>query len=50
MVEDSPCTGDCRMQGTRCRSCKRTFEDLEQWMYLSKEARLYRMEQLKKQS
>jgi len=47
MVEDSPCTGVCRMEGTRCISCNRTYDDLEQWYYMSKEARLQRMEQLK---
>ena len=47
MVDDSPCTGVCRMEGTRCISCNRTYDDLEQWYYMSKEARLQRMEQLK---
>ena len=47
MVEDSPCTGVCRMEGTRCISCNRTYDDLEQWYYMSREARLQRMEQLK---
>lgn len=50
MTEDSPCNGVCRMEGTRCKSCNRTFDDLEQWLYMSKEARLYRMEQLKNES
>jgi len=35
------------MDGTRCISCNRTYDDLEQWFYMSKEARLERMEQLK---
>jgi len=48
--EDSPCTGVCRMEGTRCSSCNRTYEDLEQWFYMSREARLQRMEQLKNES
>ena len=48
--EDSPCTGVCRMEGTRCISCNRTYEDLEQWFYMSSEARLQRMEQLKNES
>ena len=47
MVEDSPCTGVCRMEGTRCISCHRTYDDLEHWFYLTKEARLERMEQIK---
>lgn len=51
MVDDSPCTGDCRMIGegskAKCRSCNRTYDDLEQWLYLTREARLERMEQLK---
>lgn len=51
MVEDSPCNGICRMEkiGTeyRCESCFRTYEDLEKWLYMSKESRLERMKQLK---
>ena len=51
MVIDSPCTGDCRMIGhggkAKCRSCNRTYDDLEQWLYMSNEARLERMKQLK---
>jgi len=51
MVDDSPCNGVCRMiqcqDEVRCQSCYRTYEDLNQWLYLSKEARLERMEQLK---
>ncbi len=47
MLDNSPCTGVCRMDGTRCISCHRTYDDLEQWFYMSKEARLERMEQLK---
>jgi predicted Fe-S protein YdhL (DUF1289 family) len=50
MVEDSPCTGDCRMVTVagraRCRSCHRDYNDLEQWFYMTKEARLERMKQL----
>ena len=48
MVEDSPCTGVCRMEGTTCISCHRTYDDLEQWFYMSREARLQRMEQIRK--
>jgi predicted Fe-S protein YdhL (DUF1289 family) len=47
MVDDSPCTGVCRMEGTRCISCNRTYDDLEQWYTMSREARLERMKQLK---
>lgn len=50
MPDDSPCTGVCRMEGTRCISCNRTYEDLEQWFYMSEQARLERMEQLKNES
>lgn len=50
MVDDSPCTGDCRMDQmkdeVRCRSCYRTYTDLEKWLYMSSEARLERMQQL----
>ena len=53
MVDDSPCTGECRMIGqgkkAKCQSCYRTYDDLEQWLYLTREARLERMEQLKKE-
>ena len=50
----STCNGVCRIieesNGVaRCTSCKRTYDDLEQWLYLSEEARLTRMEQLKKE-
>lgn len=34
------------MEGTRCVSCFRTYDDLEQWYYLSKEARQERMREL----
>ncbi len=44
--EDSPCNGVCRMEGTRCVSCFRTYDDLEQWYYLSREARLERMREI----
>jgi predicted Fe-S protein YdhL (DUF1289 family) len=52
---DSPCTGVCRMIDTtggqaRCISCNRTYDDLEQWFYMSEQARLERMEQLKRES
>lgn len=48
----SPCNGVCRIieesNGVaRCISCKRDYDDLAQWLYLSEEARLYRMKQLK---
>ena len=50
MVEDSPCIGDCRMVTVagkqRCRSCHRDYDDLEQWLYMTKEARLERMKEL----
>jgi len=35
------------MEGTRCISCFRTYDDLEQWFYMSKEARLERIKQLR---
>jgi len=44
--EDSPCNGVCRMEGARCISCFRTYDDLEQWYYLSREARLERMREI----
>ena len=52
MVDDSPCTGVCRIVDTtggepRCVSCYRTYEDLDQWITMSREARIKRMEQLK---
>lgn len=47
MVNDTPCTGVCRMKGARCISCHRTYDDLDQWMYMTSEARLQRMEQIK---
>lgn len=50
MVDDSPCTGDCRMINvagkTKCRSCYRDYDDLEHWLYMTREARLERMKQL----
>ena len=50
-VIDSPCTGDCRMVAVagkqRCRSCHRDFNDLQQWLSMTKQQRLKRMEQLK---
>lgn len=49
MVDDSPCTGVCRMKDNRCISCHRDFQDLAQWLYMSRESRLERMEQLKKE-
>jgi len=50
-MDDSPCTGVCRIVDTtggepRCISCFRTYEDLDQWVTLSRKARLYRMKQL----
>jgi len=49
MVDDSPCNGVCRMKNNKCESCNRTYEDLGQWLYLSREARLERMKQLKRE-
>ena len=49
MVDDSPCNGICRMEDNRCISCNRDFEDLAQWLYMSREARLERIEQLKRE-
>lgn len=53
MVDDSPCTGVCRMETyddeVRCKSCFRTYEDLEKWFYLTQENRLERMNQLKRE-
>lgn len=51
---NSPCNGICRIieekDGVaRCISCKRDYDDLAQWLYLSEEARLYRMNQLKEE-
>ena len=50
MLDDSPCTGVCRMKDNPCISCGRDYEDLAQWLYMSREARLERMEQLKQES
>ena len=51
LEDDSPCTGVCRMEKAedevRCISCLRTYEDLERWIYLTRENRLERMKQLK---
>ena len=52
MVDDSPCTGVCRIVDTtggepRCVSCYRTYEDLDQWITMSREARIKRMKQLR---
>jgi len=35
------------MDGTRCVACHRTYDDLEQWFYMTEETRLERMEQIK---
>lgn len=51
VLDDSPCNGVCRMDRSdgevRCISCRRTYDDLEHWLYMSREARLERMKQLK---
>ena len=47
MVDDSPCTGECRMDNNRCISCKRTYQDISEWLNLTKQQRLNRMKQLK---
>jgi predicted Fe-S protein YdhL (DUF1289 family) len=51
VLEDSPCNGICRMEKVngqyRCESCYRDYDDLAQWLYMTKEDRLERMEQLK---
>jgi len=47
VLDDSPCNGVCRMKDNNCISCGRDYEDLAQWLYMSREARLERMEQLK---
>ena len=49
MVDDSPCNGICKIvddnDGTpKCIRCKRTYEDIDDWFKLSREARLYRMD------
>jgi predicted Fe-S protein YdhL (DUF1289 family) len=33
----------------RCKSCFRTFTDIEQWLYLTDESRQERMNQLKRE-
>jgi len=53
-VGDSPCTGVCRIVDTtggepRCISCYRTYEDLDQWLVMSREARIQRMMQLQEE-
>jgi predicted Fe-S protein YdhL (DUF1289 family) len=50
MIKDSPCTGVCRMEGTRCKACHRTYKDISEWFDMSKSARLKRMEELKHES
>lgn len=50
--DDSPCNGVCRIVEeksgiARCISCKRTYDDLEQWLFMSREERLRRMKELK---
>tara|TARA_R110000772_G_scaffold233927_1_gene345508 strand:+ start:158 stop:337 length:180 start_codon:yes stop_codon:yes gene_type:complete len=50
--DDSPCNGICKIvddsNGTpKCISCKRTYDDIDEWFKLSRDARLYRMKQLK---
>lgn len=49
MPDDTPCDGTCRMEGTRCISCFRTYDDLEQWFYMSRQARKERMAQIKEE-
>lgn len=49
VLDDSPCNGICRMKDNHCISCGRDYEDLAQWLYMSREARLDRMEQLKRE-
>ena len=50
VLDDSPCNGVCRMKDNHCISCGRDYEDLAQWLYMSREARLERIEQLKQES
>ena len=45
--DDSPCNGVCLMEGVKCKSCGRDFDDLEHWLYMTREQRLIRMKQLK---
>ena len=51
VLDDSPCNGVCRMETidneVKCKSCFRTYQDLEQWFYMTKEQRLQRMKQLR---
>jgi predicted Fe-S protein YdhL (DUF1289 family) len=51
VLEDSPCNGICRMEKVngqyRCESCHRDYDDLAQWLYMTREDRLARMKQLK---
>ncbi len=49
VLDDSPCNGVCRMKDNHCISCGRDYEDLAQWLYMSRESRLERMKQLKQQ-
>ena len=52
VLDDSPCNGVCRMETidneVKCKSCFRTYQDLEQWFYMTKEQRLQRMKELKR--
>jgi len=50
--KDSPCNGVCRIVEekdgiARCKSCRRNYDDLEQWLYMSREERMKRMRELK---
>ena len=50
-TEVSPCNNICTyesIEGTpRCSSCWRTYEDLDQWMYMTNEERRCRIKQIK---
>ena len=49
----SPCSGVCSYEDIdgepRCISCWRTYEDLDQWSYMTNEERRYRMKQIKQE-
>ena len=47
MVEDSPCTGVCRLKDNICTACHRTYQDISEWFSMTKTQRLNRMEQIK---
>lgn len=52
-TEVSPCNNVCSYDNIdgepRCISCWRTYEDLDQWSFMSNEQRRHRMKQIKQE-